>query len=61
MDGVETQIMIVGRKHLNRAIQGDIIAVELLPKSEWLKSPTAVVLEEGKCYFTLFLFCLFIV
>ncbi|RHZ52885.1 hypothetical protein Glove_456g19 [Diversispora epigaea] len=46
VDGVETQIMILGRSRLNRAIQGDIIAVELLPKSEWTKSPTAVILEE---------------
>ncbi|CAG8448990.1 9810_t:CDS:10 [Diversispora eburnea] len=46
VNGVETQIIILGRSRLNRAIQGDVIAVELLPKSEWTISSTAVVLEE---------------
>lgn len=50
MEGSETQIMIRGRKNLNRAIQGDVVAVELLPRSAWLKSPAVVVLEEGKYY-----------
>ena len=39
--------MIIGRKNLNRAIHGDEVAVELFPKSEWLRTPTAVVVEEG--------------
>ncbi|CAG8746900.1 13856_t:CDS:10 [Dentiscutata erythropus] len=46
VDGVETQVMILGRPCLNRAIQGDVVAVQLLPKSEWLRTPTAVVVEE---------------
>jgi exosome complex exonuclease DIS3/RRP44 len=39
--------MIIGRHNLNRAIQGDSVAVKLLPKSEWLRTPTAVIVEEG--------------
>ena len=30
-------IVISGREHMNRAFDGDIVAVELLPKSEWGK------------------------
>ena len=39
--------MIVGRQDLNRAIQGDVVAIQLLPKSKWLRTPTAVIVEEG--------------
>ncbi|KAG0204304.1 exosome catalytic subunit dis3 [Mortierella sp. GBA30] len=46
MDGAEGTILIVGREHLNRAVDGDIIAVELLPKSEWRTTPTGVVIDE---------------
>ncbi|KAF9995574.1 exosome catalytic subunit dis3 [Entomortierella chlamydospora] len=46
VDGVENTILIVGREHLNRAVDGDIIAVELLPKSEWRRTPTGVVIDE---------------
>ncbi|CAG8501894.1 15486_t:CDS:10 [Rhizophagus irregularis] len=42
----DIQITILGRKNLNRAIQGDIVAVQLFPKSEWLRAPTAVIVEE---------------
>ncbi|KAG0260863.1 exosome catalytic subunit dis3 [Mortierella polycephala] len=46
IDGVEGTILIVGRENLNRAVNGDIIAVELLPKSEWRTTPTGVVIDE---------------
>ena len=42
--------MIVGRSNLNRAIQGDKIVVQLLPKSQWLRTPTAVIVEEGQFF-----------
>ncbi|CAI2166056.1 14609_t:CDS:10 [Funneliformis geosporum] len=48
IDGVETQIMILGRPNLNRAIQGDVVVVQLLSKSEWLRTPTAVIVEEDE-------------
>jgi len=35
VDGFEQQIKIMGRLHQNRAIQGDAVVVELLPRSEW--------------------------
>ncbi|KAG0315372.1 exosome catalytic subunit dis3 [Dissophora globulifera] len=46
MNGVEGTILIVGREHLNRVVDGDIVAVELLPKSEWRTTPTGVVIDE---------------
>ncbi|KAK3819830.1 MAG: hypothetical protein J3Q66DRAFT_311579 [Benniella sp.] len=46
IDGTEGTILIVGRQNLNRAVDGDIIAVELLPKSEWRVTPTGVVVDE---------------
>ncbi|KAF9914214.1 exosome catalytic subunit dis3 [Lobosporangium transversale] len=46
IDGVENTILIVGRENLNRAVDGDIVAVELLPKSEWRTTPTGVVITE---------------
>ncbi|KAG0328695.1 exosome catalytic subunit dis3 [Podila horticola] len=46
IDGVDSTILIVGRENLNRAVDGDTIAVELLPKSEWRTTPTGVVIDE---------------
>ncbi|KAG0042097.1 exosome catalytic subunit dis3 [Gryganskiella cystojenkinii] len=46
IDGVEGTILIVGRENLNRAVDGDIVAIELLPKSEWRTTPTGVVADE---------------
>ncbi|KAF9134069.1 exosome catalytic subunit dis3 [Linnemannia schmuckeri] len=46
INGEEGTILIVGRSNLNRAVDGDIIAVELLPKSEWRTTPTGVVVDE---------------
>ena len=40
------QILIQGREALNRAVNGDTVAIELLPKSEW-SAPSEIVLEEG--------------
>ncbi|KAF9971912.1 exosome catalytic subunit dis3 [Actinomortierella ambigua] len=46
VDGKETTVLILGRKHLNRAMEGDTVVVELLPKSEWRSTPTGVVVDE---------------
>lgn len=45
--GLETDILIRGREHLNRSIDQDIVAVELLPQSEWLEE-SEVVLQPGQ-------------
>jgi exosome complex exonuclease DIS3/RRP44 len=41
-------IMIAGRDHINRAIHGDIVAVELLPRSEWKRLGDDRVLDQDK-------------
>jgi len=55
----------VGRAHLNRAVEGDIVAVQLLPKDQW-KSPAVSVAIEGvnqsailKNFFYLFVFIIY--
>ncbi|OAC99195.1 hypothetical protein MUCCIDRAFT_154095 [Mucor lusitanicus CBS 277.49] len=46
VDGEVKTIFILGRKHFNRCIQGDIVAVELLPKSEWKRGASIAIEEE---------------
>jgi exosome complex exonuclease DIS3/RRP44 len=41
-DAVGSDILIAGRDHLNRAVDGDVVAVELLPESEWKKPGTRI-------------------
>jgi len=38
-------LLIIGRESSNRAISGDIVVVEVLPKSQW-KAPSSKILEE---------------
>ncbi|KAJ3036866.1 exosome catalytic subunit dis3 [Rhizophlyctis rosea] len=45
VNGEEMTVMILGRENLNRGVQGDTVAVQILPKSEW-KAPVSVVIEE---------------
>ncbi|XP_048388312.1 exosome complex exonuclease RRP44 [Stegostoma tigrinum] len=44
-EGENKDILIQGLKNLNRAIQEDVVAVELLPKTMWV-APSAVVLQD---------------
>lgn len=41
-------IVIAGREHMNRAMDGDTVAVELLPQSEWkdARGPKLAAAEE---------------
>lgn len=43
--GREREIFIQGLQYLNRAIQDDIVAIEILPKTEWV-APSSLILEE---------------
>ena len=40
--------MLVGRENMNRAVQGDIVAVEVFPESEWKAPADEVVDQEGR-------------
>ena len=43
----EKPILLSGRENMNRSVDGDIVAVEVLPKSEWKAPDDEVVDEEG--------------
>ncbi|XP_062555669.1 exosome complex exonuclease RRP44 [Armigeres subalbatus] len=45
VESIEEPVLIQGRLNLNRAVDGDVVAVKLLPKSEW-KCPSGVVLVD---------------
>lgn len=46
VEGVLQNVYIVGRKNMNRSIQGDTVAVAILPKSEWKKTASVAIEEE---------------
>lgn len=39
------QVFVHGLENINRAIQDDLVAVEILPKSEWV-APSSLILDE---------------
>ncbi|KAJ2799578.1 exosome catalytic subunit dis3, partial [Coemansia helicoidea] len=46
--GKERRVLVLGRADMNRAVQGDRIAVQLLPKSQWRKAPSAALIDEDE-------------
>lgn len=40
-----TKVLLLGREHQNRAVDGDIVVIELLPKSEW-RAPSNRAVEQ---------------
>lgn len=42
----ERSLLILGRENSNRAVQGDAVVVEILPKSQWKEPSTKIVEEE---------------
>ncbi|XP_047503136.1 exosome complex exonuclease RRP44 [Pieris napi] len=45
VNGFEKQILLQGHVGINRAIDGDIVAIEIFPEEEWRK-PSDIVLED---------------
>ena len=41
----DKSLLVLGRDNSNRAVQGDIVVVEILPKSQW-KAPSTKIIEE---------------
>lgn len=39
------QVFIQGRENLNRAVQGDIVAIEILPEADWT-CPSSLIIED---------------
>ena len=42
----DKSLLVLGRENSNRAIQGDVVVVEVLPKSQW-KAPSTKIIEEN--------------
>lgn len=40
-------MLLVGREHMNRAVQGDIVAVEVFDEKDWKAPLDEVVDQEG--------------
>ena len=49
MEGREKSVLLQGYESLNRAVDGDCVAVELLPENLWT-APSGVVLEDQAEY-----------
>ncbi|KAJ1902129.1 exosome catalytic subunit dis3 [Coemansia sp. IMI 209127] len=47
-DGKERRVLVLGRENMNRAIQGDKIVVQVLPKSKWRVAPSAALVDEDE-------------
>ncbi|XP_039289290.1 exosome complex exonuclease RRP44 [Nilaparvata lugens] len=45
VENLEKPVLIQGRESLNRAVDGDTVAIELLPESEW-SAPSELILED---------------
>ena len=41
----DKSLLVLGRENINRAVQGDVVVVEVLPKDQW-KEPSTKIIEE---------------
>jgi exosome complex exonuclease DIS3/RRP44 len=41
----EKSLLVLGRENINRAVQGDVVVVEVLPEDQW-KAPSSKIIEE---------------
>lgn len=62
-ESIGDEIVIYGRTHMNRAFDGDIVAVELLPQEQWREAKSLIVvdgdgmLHDTVSYYSMFLLC----
>lgn len=47
-ESIGDEIIIYGRGNMNRAFDGDIVAVELLPQEQWHEEKSLSIADEGK-------------
>lgn len=45
---VSLQVLIQGLQNLNRAVHQDVVAVQLLPQSQWVAPSSVVLQDEGE-------------
>jgi exosome complex exonuclease DIS3/RRP44 len=46
-ESIGDEIVIHGRSNMNRAFDGDIVAVELLPQDQWHESKSFIADDDG--------------
>lgn len=57
-ESIGEEIIICGRANMNRAFDGDVVAVELLPQEQWQEEKSLVIADEGLYEFMLvFSYC----
>ncbi|KAI1006907.1 Exosome complex exonuclease [Podosphaera aphanis] len=42
----DKSLIILGRENINRAVQGDVVVIEILPKDQWKESSTKIIEDE---------------
>jgi exosome complex exonuclease DIS3/RRP44 len=43
----DKSLIVLGRENINRAVQGDVVVVEVLPKDQWKEPSTKIIEEES--------------
>lgn len=46
-ESIGDEIVIYGRSNMNRAFDGDIVAVELLPQDQWRDGKSMIIADDG--------------
>lgn len=46
-ESIGDEIIIYGRTNMNRAFDGDVVAVELLPQDQWHEEKSLSIADEG--------------
>jgi exosome complex exonuclease DIS3/RRP44 len=46
-ESIGDEIVIYGRGNMNRAFDGDVVAVELLPQDQWQEEKSLSIVDEG--------------
>lgn len=54
-ESIGDEIIIYGRTNMNRAFDGDIVAVELLPQDCWQEEKSLAIANDGLCLIYLFM------
>ncbi|GKA62545.1 exosome complex exonuclease RRP44 homolog A [Tanacetum coccineum] len=47
-ESIGDEIIIFGRENMNRAFDGDVVAVELLPQDQWHNEKSLHIADEGE-------------
>lgn len=45
-------VLLIGRENMNRAVHGDVVAIELFDEKDWKVPVDQVIDQEGPLFFT---------